>query len=106
MKKHFCKGLLVVAIACAGLTFAGCGCQSGPSGKYQDSTGAITAEFVAGGKVTLTIMGLPIQGTYAVSGNNVTITGPDKQTIVLTMNGDGSLDGPTGTPIGKLTKSK
>lgn len=104
MKMQICKALLVITIACAGLTFAGCG--SGVSGKYQDATGAITAEFISGGKVNINMMGLQVQGTYTVSGDKLTIVGPDKQTLVLTINSDGSLTGDSGNPLGKLTKVK
>ncbi len=106
MKMKLTKTLLAVTIACAGLVIAGCGCNTGPSGKYQDSTGAVTIEFNSGGKVTLSIMGMPAQGTYTVSGNKVTIIGPDQQPLVLTMNSDGTLSGPPESPLGKLTKTK
>ena len=61
-----------LAWACLAL----CGCNSGPKdllvGKWEaGQDGAkMTAEFASDGKVTLTMLGQPLQGTYKVNGDD------------------------------------
>jgi hypothetical protein len=100
------KALLLSVLAGAGLA-VGCG---GPDrdGMYRDSAGAVTLE-LKGGKASLNYGGLHVDGAYTVDGDKITIkptVGETSQTMVLTINKDGSIDGPPGSDITKLQKVK
>jgi hypothetical protein len=99
------KALLVSVLAVAVLA-AGCG--SNPEGKYRDSGGSITLE-LKDGKATLDYGRIRIDGTYTVDGEKITMrptVGETSQTMVFTINKDGSIDGPPGSDITKLRKAK
>jgi len=90
-----------------GITLA-VACGNNPEGKYRDSQGAVTLE-LKGGKATLDYGLIRIDGTYTVDGDKITIrptVGDTRQTMVLTVNSDGSIDGPPGSEITKLRKAK
>jgi hypothetical protein len=100
------KALLISVLAIAGLA-VGCG-DSGRDGTYRDSAGAVTLE-LKGGQANLNYAGIRIDGTYTVDGDKITIrptVGNTSQTMVLTINKDGSIDGPPGSEITKLQKAK
>jgi hypothetical protein len=102
--------MLVVVLAGAGLA-AGCGGSifgggSSPEGKYQASDGSVTLE-LTGGKASLNIAQIHIDAAYTVDGNKLTIRpleGAVSQTLVFTINKDGSLDAPQGAPFPRLLK--
>jgi hypothetical protein len=91
----------------AGVSLA-VGCGSNPEGKYRDSNGSVTLE-LKGGKATLNYGMVRIDGTYTVDGDKITMrptVGETSQTMIFTMNKDGSIDGPPGSDITKLRKAK
>ena len=99
------KALLVSVLAAAALAV---GCGSNPEGKYRDAQGAVTLE-LKGGKASLNYGPIRIDGTYIVDGDKITIrptVGETSQTMVFTVNNDGSIDGPPGSDITKLRKAK
>jgi hypothetical protein len=100
------KALLVSVLAGAGLA-TGCG-GGDRDGTYRDSAGAVTLELKAG-KAGLNYGQIHIDGTYTVDGDKITIhptVGDTNQTMVFTVNNDGSIDGPPGSEITKLQKAK
>ena len=91
------------AAGCGGSIFGG---GSNPDGKYQASDGSVTLE-LNGGKASLNIAQIHIDAAYTVDGNKLTIRpleGAISQTIVFTINKDGSLDAPQGAPFPRLVK--
>jgi hypothetical protein len=77
-------------------------------GLYRDASGAVSLELKAG-KATLTYGGIRIEGTFTVDSDKLTIkptVGNTTQTMVFTINSDGSIDGPPGSEISKLKKVK
>jgi hypothetical protein len=99
------KALLISVLAGAGLAMA---CGSNPDGKYRDSDGTVTLE-LKDGKASMNFAQIHMDGTYTVDGDKLTIrpvSGDTSQTMVLTINKDGSLSGPEGSPITKLEKAK
>ncbi|MFI5058342.1 MAG: hypothetical protein ACHQLQ_09150 [Candidatus Acidiferrales bacterium] len=99
------KALLVSVLAAAAFAV---GCGSNPEGKYRDSDGSVTLE-LKGGKATLDYGRIRIDGTYSVDGDKITMrptVGETSQTMVFTMNKDGSIDGPPGSDITRLQKAK
>jgi len=91
------------AAGCGGSIFGG---GSNPDGKYQASDGSVTLE-LNGGKASLNIAQIHIDAAYTVDRNKLTIRpleGAVSQTIVFTMNKDGSLDPPQGAPFPRLQK--
>jgi hypothetical protein len=100
------RAILISVLAGAGLA-VGCG-GSDPEGKYQDAAGAVTLE-LKGGKASLNYGGIKLDGAYKVDGDKLTIqptSGATGQTMVFTINKDGSIDGPPGSDITKLQKAK
>ncbi len=99
------RALLVSVVLAAGFAIA---CGVNPDGKYQDADGAVTLELKSG-KASLNFGGIHIDGAYKVDGNKITIsplTGDTRQTVVFTLNSDGSLDAPAGSMMPKLMKAK
>ena len=97
---------LLVSVLTAAVLAAGCG--SNPEGKYRDSDGSVTLQLKAG-KATLDYGRIRIDGTYTVDGNKITMrptVGNTSQTMVFTINKDGSIDGPPGSDITGLQKEK
>jgi hypothetical protein len=98
------KALLVLVLAGVGLAV---GCR-GSEGMYRSSDGAVTLE-LKGGKAALDYGSVRIDGTYTVDGDKITIrpvVGDTSQTMIFTINQDGSIDGPSGSGIPKLQKAK
>jgi len=91
------------AVGCSSSIFGG---GSNPDGKYQASDGSVTLE-LNGGKASLNIAQIHIDGAYAVTGDKLTIRpleGNTSQALVFTINKDGSLDAPQGAPFPRLVK--
>jgi hypothetical protein len=106
MKSRWMRKTLLVSVLAAAVLAAGCG--SNPEGKYRDSDGSVTLE-LKGGKATLDYGRIRIDGTYTVDGDKITMrptVGEISQTMIFTMNKDGSIDGPPGSDITKLRKAK
>jgi hypothetical protein len=106
MKSPRIRSALLVSVLAAAALAVGCG--SNPEGKYRDAEGAVTLE-LRGGKATLDYGRIRIDGTYTVDGNKITMrptVGETSQTMVFTVNNDGSIDGPPGSDITKLRKAK
>jgi hypothetical protein len=99
------KSLLILVLAGATLSV---GCGGGISdGTYKDPQGAVTLE-LKGGKATLNYGGIRIDGAYTVDGDKLSLrptAGDTSQAMVLTVNKDGSIDGPPGTEIKNLRKA-
>ena len=96
-----------LAFVLVGVSLAA-GCGSNPEGKYQDTEGAVTLE-LKDGKAGLNYGPIRIDGTYKVDGEKIIIrptVGDTSQTMVFTINKDGSLAGPPGSDIRKLQKAK
>lgn len=104
------EALLVFVLAGTGFA-AGCGGSifgggSSPTGKYQAPDGSVTLE-LNGGKAGLNIGPVHIDGAYTVDGAKLTIRpleGAISQTMVFTINKDGSLDPPQRAPFPRLQK--
>ena len=103
MTRSLVRKIVLSLIICCTLVLIGC---DKVKGTYTDSMGAVTVDFKGGGKASMT---MPIVGTqdvtYEVNGDKVTIqapTGAGGQSMVLTINSDGSLSGPQ--PFGTLKK--
>ena len=88
---------IVVALVCAG-------CSS-VQGTYADSTGAFVLDLKSGGQATFTFGGQAAPCTYDVNGKSVSVACQgDNSKEVLTIQSDGSLAGPPGSPIPPLRK--
>jgi hypothetical protein len=75
-------------------------------GTYRDAAGAVTLELKSG-KANLNYGGIRIEGNFTIDGDKLTIrptVGNTSQTMVFTINKDGSIDGPPGSEINKLQK--
>lgn len=84
------------------LSLAACG--SKVKGNTYEA-GAIAVSFQSGGKATFSTPGDAIGCTYTESGKNVTLN-CNNDTTVFTLDGDGNLNGPSGSFIPKLIKRK
>jgi hypothetical protein len=92
---------LVLAVALAITGIATPGCHKSLDGNYRDDASIFFVEFKPDGKALLKLAGDTREANYTLDGNKVTITSANG-TIVLTINGDGSLSGdPT---LGTLKK--
>ena len=95
------RTLFAVTALAAALVVVGCHGNT-PSGVYTDTTGRIILEF-KGGKAYLNMGGMAdTDGTpYDVKGDKITIHYPSDGVLgsvsALTINSDGSLQGPMGT---------
>ena len=94
----------VAIIVVASLTLVGCG-KSVAGSTYEGVGGAVTIEFQSGGKAVTSIGPLATNCTYTEDSKSVTLT-CEGQSTVLTLNDDGSLSGPAGSMMGRLTKKQ
>jgi hypothetical protein len=86
------RALMVIVLGSAMVFVAGCG--KSVSGVYAADGGALTVDFQADGKATITTMlGSAMDATYTVDGKNVTVK-MNGESKVFTINDDGSLAGP------------
>jgi len=96
--------VLLIALLTGAALAVGCG--SNLEGKYRDAEGAVTLQ-LKDGKANLNYGGLQLEATYTVDGDKISLRpagGEAAQAMVLTVNKDGSIDGPPGTNISKLKK--
>ena len=94
------KALVILALSGAALEI---GCTADRDGTYRDAAGAVTLE-LKGGKAGLNYGRIRIDGSYTIDGDKLTIrptVGDTSQTMVFTINSDGSIDGPPGSDITK-----
>lgn len=100
-------GAIRACVMALGLAAAGCG--GGVEGRYQDPTGAITAEF-NNGKAYLGFGADGEHGAYKIQGDKIIVTGNlgplMASPLVFTINKDGSIDGPSNSFIPRLRKVK
>jgi hypothetical protein len=88
--------LIVIAV----ISLAGCG-QDGPSGTYATKDGKVQFTFNSGGKLDITMAGIPQQGTYSVDNGKVKYADMGGRGEVLTTDGNGCLESKF---FGKLCK--
>lgn len=94
------KTLFATCLACLYLlTTVGCG--KSVSGTYAGE--AMTVEFKDGGKATVTILNSPVEATYAIDGDKVTVTpaGGATPPITFTISDGNTLTGPDGSTLKK-----
>ena len=106
MNSRWISNAFLVLILTGAAVVAGCG-GANPEGKYRDSDGSVTLELKSG-KAGLNYGQVHIDGAYTVDGDKLTIRpleGATEQTMVFTMNKDGSLTGPAGTGMDRLVKA-
>ncbi len=106
MKNAWIRNGLLISVL-SGLCFA-VACGAHVDGTYKDSDGAVTMK-LNGGKASIDVGGIHMDGSYSVSGGKLTITpleGNTNQTLVFTIDSDGSLEGPAGSMFPKLLKQK
>ena len=79
------------------------GCGSKLEGTYINATGQVAIEFKSG-RAYLTMGVVTSPADYEVKGDKIIIkeNKDDKEPIVLTRNGDGSIE----TPFGRMTKKR
>ncbi len=103
MRASIGRGWVAAAAALVCLALAGCG-NNVKGHSYAAPDGSATINFQSGGTAAVTMGPIPVTCTYTQSGKQVNLT-CGGQTEVLTVNSDGSLDGPPDT-LGHLNKVK
>ncbi|HYB62212.1 MAG TPA: hypothetical protein VEH50_12140 [Methylomirabilota bacterium] len=99
------KVLLVSVLAGVGLAVA---CGANPEGTYRDPDGAVRLQLKSG-KASLDVGPLHLDAAYKVDGDKLTLTplqGDTRQTIVFTIDKDGSLEGPPDSMFPKLLRQR
>ena len=104
MKAFLRRACALVVVCGTGLFLASCG-KSAAGSTYEGIDGAIKIEFQSGGKAITSIGPLNTDCTYTEDIKSVTLT-CEGQPAVLTINDDGSLTGPPGGMMGRLTKKQ
>ena len=108
MNNSWIRKMVFSSVLAAASLAVGCWWDANPDGKYRDSSGSVTLD-LKDGKASLMYGPIRIDGTYTVDGDKLTIhptVGERSQAITLTINKDGSIDGPPGSDITKLQKAK
>lgn len=103
MRARIRGGWIAAAAALVCLGLAGCG-NNVNGHSYAAADGSVTIQFQSGGAASVMMGPIPASCTYTQSGKQVNLT-CGGQTEILTVNSDGSLDGPQET-IGHLAKVK
>jgi hypothetical protein len=93
-------GILVTG----GLLLAGCGGKV-EGNTYAGNGGVVQVEFKSGGKAYVSTGPVSTPCTYTESGKSVTLICEGDKTV-FTMDDDGTLNGPQGGMLGRLTKKK
>ena len=86
------------------LLLAACG-KSVEGSTYEAAGGAMTIQFQSGGKAVTSIGPLATECTYTEQDKSITLT-CEGQPVVLNVNDDGSLSGPPGGVMVRLTKKQ
>ncbi len=80
-------------------------CGSKLDGTYADDSGLINYTFESNGKVTQSTLGTyEVEMNYEVEGNKIKILIPQEDSLVLTLQDDGSIQGPMGFKLSKQKK--
>ncbi len=104
MRANFRSGWMALAAALLCLGVAGCGSKvSGHT--YAGNGNVVTVEFESGGKAYTSMGPMTTSCTYTQSGKTVSLV-CEGETTVLTLQDDGSLDGPPDGMLAHLTKVK
>jgi hypothetical protein len=94
-------GLLVALLATSVLG----GCSSRIQGTYTDPTGAFVLELKSGNSASFAFSGQAAPCTYQSAGSKINLQCQGQaDTLVLTVQNDGSLTGPPGTFLPPLRK--
>jgi hypothetical protein len=96
------RASVVFAAAWASLAGAGCASKSVTGSTYANGDSSAVIQFQSGGKADVSVGGVPKGCTYEQHSSNVTIDCEGAPTV-LTVNEDGSLEGPPGSSIGLLS---
>ena len=98
------KCLLVLAVGSLSLAVACGGSVKGNT--YADNGNVVQIEFKSGGKAYMSMGPMTNTCSYTESGKNVTLNCGPGETLVLSMDDDGALNGPPGGFLSRLTKKK
>jgi predicted small secreted protein len=104
MKKKLREGLFVALVTAASATLAGCGNRIAGN-TYWGAGNLVQIEFQSGGKARASIGPMTSDCTYTENGKTVELACEGVKEV-LTVNDDGSLSGPPGGLMGRLTKKK
>lgn len=94
-----CALALFLSACTGGAILAG----SKVEGTYQNAQGNASIEFMSGGKAHFSLYGAGTDGKYKVEGDKLTLV-VEGETIVFTINADGSLSGPPDSYFARLKK--
>jgi hypothetical protein len=98
------NGLLLFVVAALSVTIA---CGGGVKGNtYVDNGNVVQIEFKSDGKAYMSMGPMTNTCTYTESGKNVTVSCGPGETLAFTVDDDGSLNGPPGGVVSRLTKKK
>ncbi|MGD9211004.1 MAG: hypothetical protein PVI90_09505 [Desulfobacteraceae bacterium] len=93
------SGILFIALIILYTAFCFLGCGSKLEGTYEDESGLMRFEFKPDDKVYMNAMGSEIEVKYKINGEKVKIIMPNGMTQEMTIQDDGSIDGPGGTKL-------
>lgn len=94
---------LILALCTACASMAGGGDEI--KGVYENTESNASIEFLGNGKAHLSLYGVGGPCTYKIEGKKLVLTLEDEKQV-FTINSDGSLTGPPGTYLSRLTKRK
>lgn len=97
--------LSAAALFGVGLAVGSCGQASVAGSAYERPGGGVTIEFQSGGKAIASIGALSMSCTYDQNGKTINLN-CENEKDVFTINDDGSLSGPPGGMLARLTKKK
>jgi len=101
------RGAFLIFVLAGAMFASGCGSPN-VEGTYHDPENAVTLELKSG-KASLNFAMIHMNAAYTVDGDKLTLRpleGDASQTMVFTINKDGSLSGPAGSMIPRLVKAK
>lgn len=93
------------ALALFVVFLAGCGGGSKVSGVYSNAESLGSVEFLDGGRAVISLSGMGQTVPYTQSGKIVKLDW-EGETVELTVEKDGSLTGPSGSFLARLSKKK
>jgi hypothetical protein len=95
-----------LAVVMLGTLATAIGCSGGVVGNtYEDNGGVVKIEFKSGGKAYVSTGPATNTCSYSEAGKSVTLTCEGDKTV-FTVDDDGSLNGPPGGFLTRLTKKK